>query len=87
MCLKLASGFKVFEMQEHRCTHAQRNGLKLVFTGGYKGYKAVKFRDWDNQVQCVMYIANRFSYKYTHSPRHQKASVHQLFFMLSVTAV
>jgi len=56
MCLKLASRFKAFERQEQRHNH-----LKLVFTGGYQGYEAVKLRDLDNQIPFVTYLANPFS--------------------------
>lgn len=49
-------------MEEHRHAHAQHNCLKLVFTG-YKGYKAVQFRDLDNQIQFITYIANQLPCK------------------------
>lgn len=71
-----------FETQEHRHTHAHHNHLKLVFPGGYK---AVTFRDLDKFyllcIQLSEFLIN------VHHPRHQKASFHQLFFILSVTAV
>lgn len=40
-------------MEEHRHAQAQHNRLKLVFTGGYKGYKAAQFRDLDNQIRYL----------------------------------